>query len=281
MNVVRSTSPGIVALSRLDDRFALRTGMAAIHELEQAVVDVLKRHVEIGNDLASMAQHSIKLVAEELGIAVKDADPFDAVDLFEGLEQLGQPGPAIEVDPVVGHVLRDQDQLADAVAGQFLGLGDDHLDRLGHMLAAHVRDRAKRAEPVAAFRNLKIGKMSGRDPHPRPVFLSQDRGWPEQGPLFRKPAEQPVGHAGDLLPAEHTDHVVDLGKLLDQRLFRPLGQAPGDDQPLDLARALALEHFLDDADRLPPRYVDEATGVDNHQIGPLRIGYDQVTILSQ
>ena len=62
-----------------------------------------------------LAQDVVQLVGEELGIAVKDADPVDPFDLFELLQKIGQPGPAVEVEAVVRHVLRDQDQLADAV----------------------------------------------------------------------------------------------------------------------------------------------------------------------
>ena len=65
---------------------------------------------------STVAQHVVQLVGEELGIAVEDADPVDPLDLLELPQQLGQPGPAVEVEAVIGHVLGDQDQLADAVA---------------------------------------------------------------------------------------------------------------------------------------------------------------------
>ena len=64
---------------------------------------------------------------------------------------------AVEVHAVIGRVLGDDVQLADAVGGQFAGLGDHHLDRLGGVLAAHLRDRAERARPVAAFGDFEIG----------------------------------------------------------------------------------------------------------------------------
>ncbi len=163
-----------------------------------------------------MAQHVVELVGEELGIAVEDANPVEPLDLVELPQQLGQPRPAVEVDAVVGHVLRDQDQLADAVAGQLLGLGDDHLDRLGHVLAPHEGDRAEGAKPVAPFRDLEVGEVTRRDPQPRAIVLGLDRRRPEQRALLVQTAQQPVGHPRDLFAAEHADDVVDLGELLEQ-----------------------------------------------------------------
>ena len=51
MNVVRSTRPGMVARKPGDDRSALFAGVPPVHQLEHPVVDVLKRHVEIRDDL--------------------------------------------------------------------------------------------------------------------------------------------------------------------------------------------------------------------------------------
>ena len=69
--------------------------------------------------------------------------------------------------------------------------------------------------------------------------------------LLVQAAQQPVGHPGDLLAAEDADDLVDLGELLEQDFFLPLGQAAGDDHPLDRARPLPLEHLLDHAASIP------------------------------
>ena len=111
---------------------------------------------------------------------------------------------------------------------------DDLLDRLGDVLAAHLGDRAEGAEPVAAFGDLQVGEVPRRDPQPGRVVLGLDGRGAEDGPLLVQPAHEPVGDLGDLLAAEDADDLIDLGDLLQQHLPLPLGQAAGDDHPLDL-----------------------------------------------
>ena len=226
-------------------------------------------------------QGVVQLVGEVVRVVVEDPDPVDPLDLVQLAEQLGQAGAAVEVDPVIGHVLGDEVQLADAVGGQFAGLLDDLLDRLGDVLAAHVRDRAEGAEPVAPLGDLEIGQMLGGDPEPGPVVLGLDGGGAEDGPLLVEVAHDPVGDLGDLLAAEDADDLVDLGHLLQEHLALPLGQAPGDDHPLDLPGLLAVEHLADHAQRLLPGRVDEPTGVDDDQVGRLGVGHQGVPILGQ
>ena len=183
--------------------------------------------------------------------------------------------------PVIGHVLGDQVQLADAVGGQLAGLLDDLLDRLGDMLAAHVGDRAEGAEPVAALGDLEIGQVLRGDPEPGPVVLGLDRGGAEDGPLLVEVAHDPVGDPGDLLAAEDADDLVDLGDLVQEHLALAFGQAAGDDHALDLAVPLAVEHLADHAQRLLPGRVDEAAGVDDDEVGRLRVGHEGVAVLGQ
>ena len=95
--------------------------------------------------------------------------------------------PAVEVEAVVGRVLGDDDQLADAVGGQLAGLADDFLDRLGDVLAAHAGDGAEGAEPVAAFGDLQIGVVPRRDAQAGGVFQRADRGGAEERSLLGDP----------------------------------------------------------------------------------------------
>ena len=94
-------------------------------------------------------------------------------------------------------------------------------------------------------------------------------------------AHDPVGHAGDLLPPEDADHLVDLRHLVQQHLALPFRQAPCDDHSLELARPLAVEHLANDPQRLQPRGVDEPAGIDDHHVRLLAVGDEHVAVLGQ
>ena len=154
MNVVRSARFGIACRSRPSRSSVSRAVDAPLHPAEHAVVDVLQRHVEIRHDLLGVGQRLDQLVGEVDRVGVEDADPLQPVDLVQLAQQLGQPHPAVQVQAVIGRVLGDDDQLAHAVGGQFAGLAQHFLDRLGDVLAAHAGDGAEGAKPVAALRRF-------------------------------------------------------------------------------------------------------------------------------
>ncbi len=80
--------------------------------------------------------------------------PSIAIELAQ---QFGQADLAVEIEAVIGGVLGDDDQFADAVGGEFVRLADDFLDRLGDVLAAHAGDGAEGAGAVAALGDFQIG----------------------------------------------------------------------------------------------------------------------------
>src|SRR5262249_49669725 len=141
--------------------------------------------------------------------------------------------PAIEIQAVVGGVLSNDDQLADAVGGQLAGLADDFLDRLGDVFAAHRRDGAKRAQPVAALGDFQVGIVPRRDPQPGGVLLGADWGRTEQAALFGDllsrlaSRSRPLDHLGNLFAAKDTHDVIDAGDFLEQFVLLSLGQTAG------------------------------------------------------
>ena len=130
------------------------------------------------------ASVSISSSREVFGVGVEHADPLDAVDLVEFAEQFGEARAAVQVQAVVGRVLGDDDQFADAVGGEFARLANHFLDRLGDVLAAHLRDGAVGAEAVAALADLQVGEVPRRDPQAGGVFERAHRSGAEQRPLF-------------------------------------------------------------------------------------------------
>ena len=180
--------------------------------------------------------------------------------------------------PVVGRVLGHDHQLAHAVGRQLAGFGHDVFHRLGGVLAAHLRNRAERAQPVAAFGDLQKGEVPRRDPQPVAIVQRPRRGRLKHRPLLVQPADQPIGHLGHLLAAEDAHQVVDLGQRLQQLFLLALGQAAGDDHAADVPLALQLEHLVDRGVRLVAGPLDEAAGVDDDEIGAGRLADQLVAV---
>ncbi len=139
------------------------------------------------------------------------------------------------------------------------------------MLAAHPRDRAERAQPVAAFGDLEEREVPRRDPQPGRVGQRVRRRRVEHGPLLSKSAQQPVGDLRNFLATEDADQVVDPGPSFEQRFTLPLGQAAGHDDAAQLAALFELQHLVDRGERFLPCGLDEAAGVDHGKIGTARV----------
>ncbi len=228
-----------------------------------------------------VGENVVELIGEILRITVQDSQPVDSFNVLELAEQVAQAGPAVEVDTVICHILSNQDQLPHAVCRELLGLGNDHLDRFGDMLAAHERDGTERTVAVAAFRNLEIGEVPGCDSEPGPVILGLDWRGPEEPTLLRKPAQQPVGDPDNFFATEDSHDVVDIGKPFEQCVFLAFCEATGDHDSLHVPQPLAIDHLLDDADRFPACAFDEPAGVHDHEVGRVGFGHDRIASLGE
>ena len=214
-------------------------------------------------------------------VEIHQPDPLDPVHLLELVEQFHEPGLAVEVHAVVGRVLRDDHQLFHAVGGEFAGLADHLLDRLGGMLAPHLRDRAEGAGAIAALGDLEVGHVPRRDPHPARVVEGAGGGGAKDAPLVAKAADEPFGRAGDLVPREDADHGIHSGQFGEQRLLLPLGETAGHDHAAGAARPLQVEHLVDRRIRLLAGGVDEGAGVHDHDVGALRLADELPAVLAE
>ena len=123
--------------------------------------------------------------------------------------------------------------------------------------------------------------MPRRDPQPLAIGKRLRRRGLKHGALLVEPADQPVGDFRHLLAAEHADDVIDLRALVEQRLFLALGQAAGNDHAPRAAAAFQLEHFVDRRIRFLAGPFDEPAGVDDDEIGPLRLVDQPVAVQLQ
>ena len=256
-------------------------GDAALHPLEHRVAGVLQRHVEVGDDLRAGSDLVDEAIGEVDRVEVHQADPLDAVHLLELIEQFHEPGLAVEVHAVIGRVLRDDHQLLHAVGGEFAGLADHLLDRLGGVLAPHLRDRAEGAGAVAALGDLEVGHVPRRDPHAARVVESAGGRGAKDAPLVAEAADEPFGCTGDLVPREDADHGIDPRQFGEQRLLLPLGQAAGHDHAPRTAGPLQVEHLVDCGVRLLAGCVDESARVHDHDVGALRFADELPAVLAE
>ena len=181
-----------------------------------------------------------------------EPDPFDAVDAAQAAQQLGEHPPAVEVDAVVGRVLRNDHQLPDALRGQFAGLFLQLLHRDGDVAAADERDGAVAALPVAAFGNLQVGiVLRGR----QAAFGGQRR-------VLRGPQ-----CTNDAVPRARSEIVVHLGNLGSQFVGVAFREASHDEQPFDLPGLLGRRGAQNHVYRLLLGVADESAGVDHHDLG--------------
>lgn len=121
------------------------------HAFELAVADVLERNIQVFADFRLIA-HCADHVIGELGrIGIVKPEPFDSVDAAKPAQQVAEPAFTVKVQPVIGRVLCDDDQLFYSAVGQSLRFGDELFHRHRDVSAPDQRDRAVPAPPVAAL----------------------------------------------------------------------------------------------------------------------------------
>ena len=195
-------------------------------------------------------------------------DPFDAVDAAQPAQQLAELPLAVQVEPVIGRVLRDDDQLPGSSGRELFRLGDQSVHRDRYVPAPDQRDRAVAAPAVAAFRDFQIGVMPGSRQHPlsREMFapLSADRG-------------DYVGH----IP--HAEVVVHFRNLRPQLFLVAFRQASHHEQALDFSPVLGRDEGKDRVDRLLLRVADESAGIDDDdfRVGRIRVVHDFEAVVPQ
>ena len=108
--------------------------------------------------LSWRAMVSRRRACDAVGIGVEEAQPAQAFDSGEGVEQGGEAVFEAEIFAVAGGVLADEGDLLDAAGDKLLGLGDDGLEAAGAEFAAQIGDDAEGARVVAAFGDFDVGR---------------------------------------------------------------------------------------------------------------------------
>ncbi len=114
---------------------------------------------------------SSRLAGDAVGVGVEEAQPAQAFDAGERVEQRGKAVFEAEVFAVAGGVLADEGDFLDAAGDELLGFGDDGLEAAGAEFAAQVGDDAEGAGVVAALGDFDVGRGFGRGQEARGGFV--------------------------------------------------------------------------------------------------------------
>ena len=273
MKVLRITISGHCRAPLLDALQILLATGRPLHALEHIGMAVLQRHIQVRQHLARGHQRN-HLVHTWVRIHIMQAHP-GAIRLGQiaqrlhqfqhaGLDRLAVPeaGAVLDVHAIGRGVLADHQQFLDAAFEQRARIVQHIADRPRHQVAAHRRNDAEGAAVVAAFADLQVGIVARRQ---------LDAGDAEG---VRNQVDKRVMRLGQvgvhgihhLLRRMRAGHGQHLGMHLAHQVAavgaRLGAQATGDDHPAVLGQRLA-----DRVQALAHGIVDEAAGIDDHQIG--------------
>ncbi len=240
---------------------------------------MLEGHVEVGKYLSFRHQRD-QVVDAGVGIDVVQAHPESELAQFAA--QLEQPrlhrppvmeaGAVLDVDAVGAGVLRNHQQFPDAGRGQHLGLAQYFADRARHQVAAQRGNDAEGAAVVAAFGNLQVGIMVGRQAD------ALRRHQVDEGIMRGRQVRMHRLHhfPGGMRTGDGEHLRMHVAHDFIPRRVLPGAEAAGDD---DLA--VFRQRFADGVERFLDRGIDEAAGIDHHEVSTVISAGDFITLGAQ
>ena len=230
---------------------------------------MLDRNVHVVDELRLGRERVQQLVRDHIGVEVVHADPVEALNAAQLVQQEGKARRAVQVRAVAARVLRDDDQLLDAGLRKAAGLLQDVLHGAAAVAPAQMGDDAEGAEIVAALGDLDVGIVLRRREHaPGLVCRGIDVAELADGLAA---VQQAVRHGDDVVIAACAEHAVDLRHLLQDLVLIALRQAACHEQSADAALLLQRAHGENVVDGLALGRVDKAAGVDDHEIRAVHI----------
>ena len=239
---------------------------------------MLERDVEVFDELRLRREHVNQLFADGLRVEVMDTNPVEAIDLAKFTQQLRQLPRAVEILAIAAGVLRDDDQFLHAVLGERLRLGDQFLHLPAAVMAAQLRNDAERAIVVTALGDLEIGILLRRR-QDAARLVQRDADVIEA--LIFLPVQDLLRRVDNVVIRARAEHAVDLRHLVHDLLLIALGQTAGDEDLPDTALLFERAHRQNMVDGLFLGRIDEAAGVDNHQLRSIGIRQNFISGLPQ
>ena len=221
---------------------------------------MLKRHIDIRQD-APFSHQRNHLVDTRIRIDIVQARPHAHV--AQGDRQFFHPrldrravpeaGAVLDVDAICRCVLRDHQQFAHPGLDQVFRLAQHQADIAAHQITAHRWNDAEGAAMIAAFGNLQVRIVFRRQ-----LDALRRHQVGERVMRFRQMRMHRRHHFLHRMRAGHRQHL----RMRRAHHIAFGAQAAGDDHATVRGQRLAdrIKRFLH-------RRVDEAAGIDHHQIG--------------
>jgi len=223
---------------------------------------MLERYVQVGQHPALGHQRNNRI---DVGVGIDIVQAHPHAELAERAREIDEtrlvlpaaPAPwrVAQVRSVGTRILGDDQQLLHSRGSEPLGFAQDFVDRPADEPAAHRGNDAEAAAVITPFGDLQVGVVARRQAH------TLRRQQIEERIVSRRQVR--VHRTHHFLISVGTGHLEHARVTLEDAL-RPCAQAAGDDDTPVLRERLA-----DRVERLFHRCVDEAAGVDDHDIGRL------------
>ena len=143
-----------------------------VHRLQNAVVNVLERNINILNDVLALRDRVNHGLGQDRRIYIHQPQPLKPIDRIQSPQQIVQPERLVEFLAVAGRVLADQANLNRPVGNQLARLAHDGFGRFAVHRPAYRRNPAKRTFLIAAFADPQKRIMGRRQPQPREIELN-------------------------------------------------------------------------------------------------------------
>ena len=244
----------------------VRCALRPPHARQHRVRAVLDRHVEIRHD-ARLGRHQLEHRRREAGrVDVEHANPRNRRLAHERREHVGKAELLVaQIAAVVREILRDEIDLARALRLEQLRLAHDVVERERAMLAAHQRNRAERAPVVASLADLEIAHV--REP------ADELRARPDAARARRRRragrARSSSGTSRSISDAPRKRSTS--GSAASSSSLWRCTMQPTPTTALQRPAFLEAPRLDHRVDRFLLRRVDEAAGVDEHDVGLVEV----------
>ena len=257
---VRQPLPGVI-----DETARHIDAAGPVHVAQHRRIGVLDRHVEVGQEHIVLGQDVDHAQGERTGVDVEHAQPGEVGHALGNLlQELGQAMLHAEIGAVADGVLGDEDDLPRAAADEVDDLLQDVQGPLAHLGSLDAGDGAEGAGVVATVSHFDVGGRAGLGGvEGSEHSLAPGDFWP------RRFAEEFANHVADAEPLAGCQHVVDAGGDV-VGVVAERGHAPCGNHHLPILPP--IEQFGNGGDRLVARRAEEAAGIDDDDMGVVRIG---------